>query len=152
MKISLLIHFVVGLFVLLGLVAFVMIAVRVSGLNLAAAKDTYQLHAYFHNAAGLTERARVSISGVAIGRVEAIAYDAEELAARVTMRINQNVAFITRDASASILTSGLLGEKYIGIQLGADMDMLGDGDYIADTQSSVVLEDLLGKFLLNKTQ
>ena len=150
MKISLLIHFAVGLFIVFGLLAFAGIALRVSGLSFTPEQDSYRLYAYFSNVSGLTDRAKVSVSGVAVGRVVDIQYDQQEFAAKVTIQMDHRASFITRDASASILTSGLLGEKYIGIQLGADSDVLGDGDYIYDTQSAVVLEDLIGKFLLGK--
>ena len=145
------IHCIVGLFIVLACVAFTMIAFRVSGLSLDQGRSGgYKVYAYFNNVSGLTERARVSISGVTIGQVVDIRYDQKELAALVTMQINNQARFITADASASILTSGLLGEKYIGVQLGSDPDILADGDYIDDTQSAVVLEDLIGKFLLNR--
>ena len=150
MKISYAIHLTVGLFIVLAFAALTTIALKVSGLSLDTNKRSYTIYAHFNNISGLSERARVSISGVTIGRVVAIGYDEEELAALVTMQIDDRFGFINTDASASILTSGLLGEKYIGVELGADDSVLTDGGYIDYTQSAVVLEDLIGKFLLDQ--
>jgi phospholipid/cholesterol/gamma-HCH transport system substrate-binding protein len=90
------------------------------------------------------------MSGVTIGKVTNIDLDTDQLVARVTMEINGDVDFLSIDSSASILTAGLLGEKYIGISVGAEEEYLGSGDYIEDTQSALVLEDLVGKFLFNE--
>ncbi len=140
----------VGAFMLAGVIALVVLVVNVSGLSLSAPKESYTVYALFENAGELTERSKVSMSGVLIGQVASITIDKEALKARVEMKINKGVDYLTYDSSAAILTAGLLGEKYIGISVGADEEMLADGDYIDDTQSALVLEELIGKFLFNK--
>ncbi|MCF6753695.1 outer membrane lipid asymmetry maintenance protein MlaD [Stutzerimonas degradans] len=138
----------VGLFLLAGLLALLLLSLRVSGLSVGNA-DTYKVYAYFDNIAGLTVRSKVTMAGVTIGKVTAIDLDRDSFTGRVTMEIQQDVDMVPVDSTASILTAGLLGEKYIGISVGGDEEALGDGDTISDTQSSLVLEDLIGKFLLN---
>lgn len=139
----------VGLFILAGLLALLLLALRVSGLNVGAAQDTYRVYAYFDNAAGLSARARVTMAGVTIGRVVTVDLDHETFMGRATLEIDGRLDYLPVDSTASILTAGLLGEKYIGLSVGGDDRVLGDGDVIRDTQSSLVLEDLIGKFLLN---
>lgn len=139
----------VGLFLLAGLLALLLLALRVSGLTLGAAQDTYKVHAYFDNIAGLTVRAKVTMAGVTIGKVTAIDLDRDRYAGRVTFELRNDVNNLPVDSTASILTAGLLGEKYIGISVGGDEEVLTEGSVIYDTQSSLVLEDLIGKFLLN---
>ncbi|AHF69423.1 MULTISPECIES: outer membrane lipid asymmetry maintenance protein MlaD [Pseudomonas] len=139
----------VGLFLLAGILALLLLALRVSGLSASATNDSYKLYAYFDNIAGLTVRAKVSMAGVPIGRVTAIDLDRDTFTGRVTLEIQKKVDNLPSDSTASILTSGLLGEKYIGISVGGDQSLLKDGSTIHDTQSSLVLEDLIGKFLLN---
>ena len=139
----------VGLFLLAGILALLLLALRVSGLSPTASTDTYKLYAYFDNIAGLTVRAKVTMAGVTIGKVTAIDLDRDHFTGRVTMQIEKNVNNLPTDSTASILTAGLLGEKYIGISVGGDDALLKDGGTIHDTQSSLVLEDLIGKFLLN---
>lgn len=138
----------VGLFLLAGVLALLLLSLRVSGLSVSSG-DTYRLYAYFDNIAGLTARSKVTMAGVTIGKVTAIDLDRESYTGRVTLEIQQDVDILPYDSTASILTAGLLGEKYIGISVGGDEETLGDGDTIRDTQSSLVLEDLIGKFLLN---
>ena len=138
----------VGLFLLAGLLALLLLALRVSGIT-AGHTDSYKLYAYFDNIAGLTVRSKVTLAGVTIGKVTAVDLDRDSYTGRVTMEINQNVNNLPVDSTASILTAGLLGEKYIGISVGGDEDVLKDGSTIHDTQSALVLEDLIGKFLLN---
>jgi len=138
----------VGLFLLAGLLALLLLSLRVSGLSVGNA-DTYKVYAYFDNIAGLTVRSKVTMAGVTIGKVTATDLDRDSFTGRVTMEIQQDVDMLPVDSTASILTAGLLGEKYIGISVGGDEEALGDGDTISDTQSSLVLEDLIGKFLLN---
>ncbi|CDZ94327.1 MULTISPECIES: outer membrane lipid asymmetry maintenance protein MlaD [Pseudomonadaceae] len=138
----------VGLFLLAGVLALLLLSLRVSGLSVSNG-DTYRLYAYFDNIAGLTVRSKVTMAGVTIGKVTAIDLDRESYTGRVTMEIQQDVDILPYDSTASILTAGLLGEKYIGISVGGEEETLGDGDTIRDTQSSLVLEDLIGKFLLN---
>ncbi|MGE6387962.1 outer membrane lipid asymmetry maintenance protein MlaD [Pseudomonas sp. NPDC078416] len=139
----------VGLFLLAGILALLLLALRVSGLSASANTDTYKLYANFDNIAGLTVRAKVTMAGVNIGKVTAIDLDHDTFMGRVTMEVNKRVNNLPSDSTASILTAGLLGEKYIGISVGGDDQLLKDGGTIHDTQSSLVLEDLIGKFLLN---
>lgn len=139
----------VGLFLLAGLLALLLLALRVSGLTATTAHDTYKLYAYFDNIAGLTVRAKVSMAGVTIGKVTAIDLDRESFTGKVTMEVQKGVNNLPIDSTASILTAGLLGEKYVGLSVGGDSKLLTDGGTIHDTQSSLVLEDLIGKFLLN---
>jgi len=140
----------VGAFMLAGIVALLVLALNVSGLNLSEQGKGYKVYARFENIGGLTPRAKVSMSGVQIGKVTAIRIDTRMLMAEVEMEIFNEVDYLTTDSSASILTAGLLGEQYIGVVPGADVEVLGDGDYIEDTQSALVLEELIGKFLFNK--
>lgn len=140
----------VGAFMLAGLIALVVLVVNISGLSVSTSKDSYTVYALFENVGGLTARSKVSMSGVVIGQVAAITIDEDALKARVEMTIDSGVDYLSYDSSAAILTAGLLGEKYIGITVGADEEMLAEGDYIDDTQSALVLEELIGKFLFNK--
>ncbi|MBC9252141.1 outer membrane lipid asymmetry maintenance protein MlaD [Pseudomonas alcaligenes] len=139
----------VGLFLLAGLLALLLLALRVSGLSAASSSDSYKLYANFDNIAGLTVRAKVTMAGVTIGKVTAIDLDRDSYTGRVTMEVEKRVDNLPVDSTASILTAGLLGEKYIGISVGGEEDLLKDGGTIRDTQSSLVLEDLIGKFLMN---
>ena len=139
----------VGLFLLAGILALLLLALRVSGLSPTASTDTYKLYADFDNIAGLTVRAKVTMAGVTIGKVTAIDLDRDNYMARVTLQLEKAVDNLPVDSTASILTAGLLGEKYIGISVGGEDAILKDGGTIHDTQSSLVLEDLIGKFLLN---
>ncbi|PXF31733.1 organic solvent ABC transporter substrate-binding protein [Pokkaliibacter plantistimulans] len=142
----------VGVLMLAGIAALLVLAVKVSGLTFAASEPTYKVYARFDNIGGLTSRSKVTIAGVPIGRVTSIQLDPKDFRAKVEMQINQSVNYLSTDSSAMILTSGLLGEKYIGIQVGADDTMLKDGDIIEYTQSALVLEDLIGKFLSSQTK
>lgn len=139
----------VGLFLLAGILALLLLALRVSGLSTNASADTYKLYAYFDNIAGLTVRAKVTMAGVTIGKVTAIDLDRDTFTGRVTLQLDKSVDNLPTDSTASILTAGLLGEKYIGISVGGEDSLLKEGGTIHDTQSSLVLEDLIGKFLLN---
>ncbi len=140
------IDFRVGLFVLLGAVALVFLALRAGNLSSFSLAPTYQVHAYFDNLGGLKLRAPVKSSGVVVGRVSGIRFDNERFQAVVTLDIERNYAF-PDDSSVSILTSGLLGDQYIGVTPGGDDKMLADGAEITYTQSAVVLEELISKFL-----
>ena len=140
----------VGVFMLVGAISLVVLALNVSGLSLAKQEGSYKVYALFENIGGLTARSKVTMSGVAIGQVTRISIDPDQLMALVEMQINADVDYLTVDSSASILTAGLLGEKYVGVTSGADDEMLQDGDFIEDTQSALVLEELVGKFLFNK--
>ena len=139
----------VGLFLLAGILALILLALRVSGLSASPSSDTYKLYANFDNIAGLTVRAKVTMAGVTIGKVTAIDLDRDTYTGRVTLQLEKRVDNLPTDSTASILTAGLLGEKYIGISVGGEESLLKDGGTIHDTQSSLVLEDLIGKFLLN---
>ncbi len=141
----------VGAFLVAGILTLVLLAFKVSGLNYKANADTYTLYARFENLAGLTERAKVSMSGVTIGRVVDIQLDTEDYVAVVTLAIQKNVP-LSLDTSASVLTSGLLGEKYIGLSVGAEEELLRNGDNIDDTQSAIVLEELIGQFLFSRSE
>lgn len=139
----------VGLFLLAGLLAFLLLALRVSGLTVGSSDNTYKVYAHFDNIAGLTVRSKVTMAGVTIGKVTAIDLDRNSYMGRVTMQLDDAVDNLPADSTASILTAGLLGEKYIGISVGGEEEVLREGSTIYDTQSSLVLEDLIGKFLLN---
>ncbi|TIH07588.1 outer membrane lipid asymmetry maintenance protein MlaD [Pseudomonas leptonychotis] len=139
----------VGLFLLAGLLALLLLALRVSGLTVGNSDNTYKVYAHFENIAGLTVRSKVTMAGVTIGKVTAIDLDRNSYMGRVTMLLDDAVDNLPADSTASILTAGLLGEKYIGISVGGEEEVLSDGGTIHDTQSSLVLEDLIGKFLLN---
>lgn len=138
----------VGAFMLAGILALAFLAVQVSGLNLKEnQRATYKLMAHFNNASGLAVRAKVTVAGVVIGRVTAVSLDPKDSRALVEMAIDNNVNTLTSDSIAAIQTAGILGEKYISILPGGDSEMLKNGDEIQDTQSALVLEDLIGKFL-----
>ena len=147
-----LIELAVGAFIVMGIIALILMALRVSGLSTSDAGDKYKIKAYFENLGGLTERAKVSMSGVTIGRVTSVYLDAEDYVAVVEMEINKSMSTLTTDTSAAILTAGLLGEKYIGLTVGADDEYLEEGGVIEDTQSALVLEELIGQFLFNKSE
>ncbi len=140
----------VGAFLLAGCLAFAFLAIKVSGLSISTPADSYHVYAKFENIAGLTVRAKVTIGGVLIGQVTAIELDPDSYQARVELTLHGNVKNLPTDTTAAILTSGLLGEKYIGLSPGADEEYLVEGSTIRDTQSALVLENLIGKFLSNK--
>jgi phospholipid/cholesterol/gamma-HCH transport system substrate-binding protein len=140
----------VGALILAGMLALVALAINVSGLNLSQKGGGYTVLARFDNIGGLTERAKVSMSGVQIGQVTSIRIDPKRLMAEVEMQIFDDVNYLSIDSSAQILTAGLLGEKYIGITPGFEDDLLENGMTIEDTQSALVLEEIVGKFLFNK--
>ena len=142
----------VGFFIIAGFLSLLYLALSVSGLTAGNGSNVYQIKALFSNVGGLSERAEVSLAGVTIGKVSNIRLDPEEKIAEVTMDIEGEIDFLPTDSSASILTAGLLGEKYIGFQLGADEEILSDGSYVFETQSAVVLEELIGQFLVNSTR
>lgn len=138
----------VGVFILLGILALAFLALQVSGLSFQdARRQTYQISAEFNNVAGLKERAKVSVAGVTVGQVTAIRLDPLSARAIVEMAIDKQVDYLTTDSIAGIKTSGVLGEQYISISVGGAPEVLENGDKITDTQSAVVLEDLIGKFM-----
>jgi phospholipid/cholesterol/gamma-HCH transport system substrate-binding protein len=140
----------VGVFVVLGLAALLGLALRVSNLNDFAGTDGYEVTAFFQNIGGLKEKAPVSLAGVQIGRVKSIALDQQSFQAKVTLSIRPDFDELPEDTSASILTAGLLGEQYIGLEPGGSDVALGPGDTITLTQSALVLEQIIGQFLYSK--
>jgi phospholipid/cholesterol/gamma-HCH transport system substrate-binding protein len=138
--------FWVGLFVLLGILALVFLALRAGNLSSFSFASNYQVQGYFDNLGGLKVRAPIKSSGVVVGRVASISFDNQRYQALVKMDIESKYEF-PADSSASILTSGLLGEQYIGVTPGGDDKMLENGSTIQFTQSAVVLEELISKFL-----
>jgi phospholipid/cholesterol/gamma-HCH transport system substrate-binding protein len=140
----------VGGFLLIGMLAIVFLAIRVSGLSANSAEDTYRVFAKFENIGGLTVRAKVTMAGVTIGRVTNIYLDKEDFVGVVEMEVYNTVSNLSSDTSASILTAGVLGEKYIGLTQGAELENLADGSEIYNTQSALVLEDLIAKFLVGR--
>lgn len=135
----------VGAFVVAGIAALVVLALKVGNLSTYNVSETYQLQAHFTNVGGLKPTASVRSAGVLVGRVTSIVLDTERYEARVTMSIDKRYQF-PKDTFANILTSGLLGEQYIGLMPGGDDVMLKNGEEFKKTQSAVVLEDLIGKF------
>jgi len=138
--------FWVGLFVLLGAIALVFLALRAGNMSSFSFASTYQVQAYFDNLGGLKVRAPVKSSGVVVGRVSGISFDNERFQAIVTLDLESRYEFPS-DSSVSILTSGLLGEQYIGMTPGGEDKMLAQGSTVQYTQSAVVLEELISKFL-----
>lgn len=139
----------VGLFVLIGGAALLFLALKAGNLLSLNFDPTYQVSARFDNIGGLKPNAAVKSAGVVIGRVESIAFDDKTFQARVIINLQKNAQF-PKDSSAKILTSGLLGEQYIGLEPGADEKNLASGDVITQTQSAVVLENLIGQFINSK--
>ncbi|MBL0422316.1 outer membrane lipid asymmetry maintenance protein MlaD [Ramlibacter sp. AW1] len=139
----------VGLFVLLGALAILFLALQSANLLSLSFQPTYQVSARFDNIGGLKPGAAVRSSGVVVGRVESISFDDKTYRARVNLELEKRYQF-PRDSSMKILTSGLLGEQYLGIEAGAEEQMLAAGDTITNTQSAVVLENLIGQFLYNR--
>ena len=138
----------VGAFILAGILALLFLAIQVSGINISESKtDTYKLYAHFSNASGLAVRAKITVAGVVIGRVNSIVLDPIDNRAKVEMVIQKDINFLTKDSIASIQTAGILGEKYIAISVGGDATILQEGNEITDTQSALVLEDLISKVL-----
>lgn len=141
----------VGAFVLLALLAFFVLAMNISNLGSLGSDKGYQVTAQFDNIGGLQPRAKVTLSGVAVGRVTGISYDKESFQAVVTMMLNGDVNYLPSDTQASIYTSGLLGEQYISLEPGAEDETLAAGSSITLTQSAVVLEEIIGKLLVSFT-
>jgi phospholipid/cholesterol/gamma-HCH transport system substrate-binding protein len=139
----------VGFFVALGLAALLFLALKVGNLSSSDVGETYSLQARFDNIGGLKVRAPVKSAGVVVGRVAEIHFDATNYMALVSMQIDGRYRF-PRDTFATINTSGLLGEQYVGFEVGGDPDMLKAGDVLKKTQSAVVLEKLISQFMFNK--
>lgn len=145
-----LIEIIVGLFMLFGLACLLVLALKVSGLNdFYAYRDNYVVTADFENVAGLKPRSKVTIAGVAVGRVADIEYYPNNYSARVTLSIFKDVDNIPDDSRASILTAGLLGDNYIGITPGFSDTMMVKGTHIdlEQTTSGIILEELISKFV-----
>ncbi|MFM2398007.1 MAG: outer rane lipid asymmetry maintenance protein MlaD [Pseudomonadota bacterium] len=139
----------VGLFVAVGLIALVFLALKAGNLATFSTSATYTLNARFDNIGGLKPRAPVKSAGVTVGRVEEIMFDDKTFQANAVLAMDARYKF-PKDTSAKILTAGLLGEQYIGLEAGGDAQNLAGGDRIKMTQSAVVLENLIGQFLFNK--
>jgi len=141
----------VGCFMLIGIIALLFLAIKVSGLS-GSFSEGYEVKVRFENIGNLTPKAPISMSGVKIGRVKSIEYDQENFQALVILEIEKTYNNIPSDSIANIYTAGLLGEKYIGIEAGGAEENLQDGDELEETgQSAIVLEKLIGKFLVNQT-
>lgn len=138
-----------GLFALLGIAALFFLTTKATGGNDFSAVDTYTVEARFENVGSLKKRAPVSMAGVTIGRVVSVEFDPQTLEAVVQFEIDSRYDQIPEDSDASVLTAGLLGSQYIGLQAGGSDLYLEDGSEIFITQSAIVLENLIGKFLLN---
>ena len=146
------IEIMTGLFVSLGILALIILAFKVAAIDSAGSGDTYQLKAKFDNIGGLKVRSAVKVGGVVIGRVASITLDPEDYLAVVTLDIFKQHSNFSETSSVSILTSGLLGEQYLGFQPGfidETVDIMQVGDYIEDTKSALVLEELIGQFLFS---
>ena len=141
----------VGIFVVLGVGALLFLALKVGNLASFSNSAAYLVQARFANIGGLKVRAPIKSAGVVVGRVADIRFDNESYEALVTMNLDQNYQF-PRDTTAKILTSGILGEQYVGLEAGGDGVMLKNGDRLRLTQSAVVLENLISQFLFNKAQ
>jgi phospholipid/cholesterol/gamma-HCH transport system substrate-binding protein len=141
----------VGLFVAMGFGALLFLALKVGNLASFSTAETYQIQAKFANIGGLKVRAPIKSAGVVVGRVSEIRFDNDSYEALVTLNLEAKFTF-PKDTSAKILTSGLLGEQYIGLEAGGDAKMLGMGDKLRLTQSAVVLENLISQFMFSKAQ
>jgi phospholipid/cholesterol/gamma-HCH transport system substrate-binding protein len=139
----------VGFLVLLGAAALLFLALQSANLLSLSWQKTYTVNALFDNIGGLKKQAPVKSAGVVVGRVQDIRFDDKSFQAKVVLALDVQYQF-PKDSSLKILTSGLLGEQYIGIEAGADMANLKDGDRLQSTQSSVVLENLISRFLYDK--
>jgi phospholipid/cholesterol/gamma-HCH transport system substrate-binding protein len=147
------VELLVGLFVALGILAVVFLALNVASQGISGSTETYELKAKFSNIGGLKVRSAVKVGGVVVGRVESIELDPVDYAPIATLAINKQYDNFPDTSSVSILTSGLLGEQYLGLQPGfidETVAILKNGDYIEDTKSALVLEELIGQFLFNQ--
>lgn len=149
------IEIAVGLFVVLAIASLAMLSFKVATWGVSGGQDTYSLYARFDNIGGLKERAPIKVGGVVIGRVASIRLETESYTPLVELRINSAYDQLAETTSASILTSGLLGEQYIGISPGFLLEdegigVLKDGDYISDTKPAMVLEEMIGQFLYSQ--
>ncbi len=145
------IEILVGFFVLLGMAGLVFLAMKAANLGNVGGGDTYTLTAQFDNIGGLKVRAPVRTAGVTVGRVTRIALDGKSFKGVVTMELDRGYQF-PKDTAAKILTAGLLGDQYVGFEPGGDDQNLAPGENVAQTQSAVVLENLIGQFLSSKAE
>jgi phospholipid/cholesterol/gamma-HCH transport system substrate-binding protein len=141
----------VGLFVIAGFVALMILALKVGNLGAYSPKEVYVVTAHFDNIGGLKVQAPVRSAGVLVGRVDGIRFDAKKFDAEVTLTMDGKFKFPT-DTTAAILTSGILGENYVGLEAGGEEQDLKQGDVIKLTQSAVVLEKIISQFLYSKAQ
>jgi len=146
------IELTVGIFVGIGLAAFFMLSMQVSNLSNLTSEGTYKIAARFENIGGLKPRSAVKVAGVRIGQVVSIDYDSSSFEAVVTMDINDKYNEFPRDTIASIYTSGLLGDQFVGFEPGGDDMVLKNNDEISHTQSAMVLEQIIGQFLFSKSE
>ncbi len=142
----------VGIFVAVGVLALLMLALNVSNLKTHAGDGVYYVTARFENVSGLKVRSPVMLAGVRIGQVETIELDPESLDVLVRMSIASNIATIPIDSMAGIYTAGILGERYVGLEAGIEEDFLIDGSNIHRTNPAMVLEKLIGQFMFNKVE
>lgn len=138
-----------GIFLLLGIAALVWLATTATDYGQEIGKDTYTISARFTNVADLKVKAPVKISGVTVGMVESIVLDPVLFEAVVNMNIASRFNEIPTDTGASILTSGVLGDRYVGLEPGGAPDVLGEGDELFITQSALILEQVIGKYMFN---
>ena len=150
MKQSKTLELLVGLFIAGGLAALFVLSMRVSNLSQVSQGESYRVTARFENIGGLKVRSPVKVGGVLVGRVSAIGYDTEHYQAVVDMQLESKYNRFPEDTSASVFTAGLLGEQYISLEPGGAEDYLEDGSEIDITQSAIIVEQLVSKFLFNK--
>ena len=139
----------VGLLMLAGMAALAFLALQVSSRTFSQNQGGYGVVAYFTNTSGLTDKAKVSLAGVTIGQVESIEIVPASMKAKVAMKINKDVNYLSSDSSAVIQTAGILGEKYVALYPGSADEVLDAGREIYDTQSSMIFEDMIGKLVTN---
>lgn len=139
----------VGIFVVAGIAALLVLALKVGNASSINLSESYAIHGHFDNIGGLKVRAPVKSAGVVVGRVHDIEFDNAKYLARVTLTLDKRFQF-PQDTIASVLTSGLLGEQYVGLDAGGDEKMLKDGEALKKTQSAMVLEKMIGQFLFSK--
>lgn len=147
------IEILVGTFIVLAVAAFLMLALKVANAGVSGSGESYVLYAKFENIGGLKVRSPIKVGGVVVGRVASIELDTVYYTPVVKMEINEQYSNFPETSSVAILTSGLLGEQYLGLQPGfidETVEILADGDSIQDTRSAIVLEELIGQFLFNR--
>lgn len=143
------VEILVGVFVIAGIAAMIALALKISSINRLTGDSTYRVYAKFENIGGLKVRSPIKVGGVVVGRVASITLDTQSLTPVVEMAISSGYQAFPIDTSAKINTAGLLGEQYIALSVGGEDDVLRDGDSIAETQSALVLEELIGKYLFS---